>query len=164
MDQADFHCITRLVDPDNGNLTTKTKMYLPTLTVKDFGYNVKKMLAEFKNLKTHVADLGGYFANDDQFMDLWACVRTMWEKEFAQFVRQLEDQDSAKDKPTRLSINDVIRQIADKQTQMETTEEWNVMLEKDTMVLAGKLEKKPALQTKSNSKSKNEGTGTVLMT
>lgn len=119
MGQADFHCITRLVDPDNGNLTTKTKMYLPTLTVK--------MFAEFKNLKTRVSDLGGNFANDDQFMDLSASVRTMWEKEFAQFVRQLEDQESAKDKPTRLSINDVIRQIADKQTQMETTEEWNVI-------------------------------------
>ena len=72
-----FHCIARLVDPDNGHLVAKTKTHLQTLNVKDFGFDVKKMLAEFKNLKTRVADLGGDYSTDDQFLDLWASVRTI---------------------------------------------------------------------------------------
>ena len=51
------------------------------------------MLADFKNMKTRVSDLGGEYSIDEQFLDLWAAVNTMKEKEFNRFVRELEDQD-----------------------------------------------------------------------
>ena len=81
-----FHCIARLVDPDNGHLVAKTKMELLRINVKDYNYDVKKMLADFKNLKTRVSDLGGEYSIDEQFLDLWAAVNTMKEKEFNRFV------------------------------------------------------------------------------
>ena len=37
-----FHCIARLVDPDNGHLVAKTKMELRKLNAKEFNYDVKK--------------------------------------------------------------------------------------------------------------------------
>ena len=46
-----FHLIARLVDPDNGHLVAKVKTRLRSLNVRDFNYNVQKMLAVFKNLK-----------------------------------------------------------------------------------------------------------------
>ena len=151
-----FHCIARLVDPDNGHLVAKTKTYLRTLNIKDFGYDAKKMMAEFKNLKNRVTDLGGDYSIDDQFLDLWACVRTMREKEFNRFVRELRDQEARKAKANRASIDEIIREIADKQTRMETDNEWNVMSQEDTMImaLAGMLETAHAPAKKKSKKTK----------
>ena len=81
-----FHCIAILVDPDNGHLVAKTKMELRKLNAKEFNYDIKKMLVDFKNLKTRVSDLGGEYSRDEQFLDLWAAVNTMKEKEFNRFV------------------------------------------------------------------------------
>ena len=69
-------------------------MELRKLNAKEFNYNIKKMLADFKNLKTRVSDLGGEYSIDEQFLDLWAAVNTMKEKEFNRFVRELQDQQS----------------------------------------------------------------------
>ena len=137
-----FHCIARLVDPDNGHLVAKTKMELRRINVKDYNFDVKKMLADFKNLKTRVSDLGGEYLIDEQFLDLWAAVNTMKEKEFNQFVRELEDQESAKLRADRMSIDKIIRIIGAKQTRMEVKNEWNVMSQEDAMImaLAGMLE------------------------
>lgn len=153
-----FHCIARLVDPDNGHLVANTKTYLRTLNIKDFGYDAKKMLAEFKNLKTRVTDLGGDYSTDEQFLDLWSCVRTMKEKEFNRFVRELRDQEARKAKANRASIDEIIREIADKQTRMETDHEWNVMSQEDTMImaLAGMLESvQPPVKKKSKKSNKS---------
>ena len=153
-----FHCIARLVDPDNGHLVAKTKTHLRTLNVKDFGFDVKKMLAEFKNLKTRVADLGGDYSNNDQFLDLWASVRTMQEKEFTRFVRDLQDQEARKPKANRQTIEAIIRDIADKQTRMETENEWNIMSLEDSMImaLAGYI-KSTELQANNKTKKKSQG-------
>jgi len=91
-----FHCIAQLVDPDNGHLVSKVKKELRHMNAKNFGYNVKKMLSEFKNLTTRVIDLGGDYSDDDQFLDLWEATATMKEKEFTRFVKKLEDDHSEK--------------------------------------------------------------------
>ena len=77
-----FYCIARLVDPDNGHLVAGVKKQLRSLDVKDFNYDVKQMLAEFKNLAIRVTDLGGTLSNDDQLLNLWSACATMKEKEF----------------------------------------------------------------------------------
>ena len=137
-----FHCIARLVDPDNGHLVAKAKMELRQINVKNYNFDIKKMLADFKNLKTRVSDLGGDYSIDEQFLDLWTGVNTMKEKEFNRFVRELEDQESAKLRANRLSIDEIIRIIGAKQTRMEVKNEWNVMSQEDAMImaLAGMLE------------------------
>ena len=126
-----FHCIARLVNPNNRRLVSQTKMSLRSLEVKKFGYDVKKMLAEFRKLRKRVADLGGKYSIDDQFLDLWTCVGTMKEKEFTRFVSELEDKEATKDKQARASIDEIIRQITAKQTRMESDKEWNVMSHED---------------------------------
>ena len=55
----------------------------------------------------------------------------MKEKEFNRFVRELEDQESAKLRANRLSIDEIIRIIGAKQTRMEVKNEWNVMSQED---------------------------------
>ena len=154
-----YHCIARLVDLDNGHLVAKTKSALRNLNIKDFGYDAKKMLAEFKNLKIRVSDLGGDYSTEDQFLDLWTCTRTMKEKEFNRYVRQLQDEEARKAKANRATVDEIIREIADKQTQMETDQEWNVMSPEDTMLMAltGLLDtKKSASGNKKKKKSQNE--------
>ena len=156
-----FHCIARLVDPDNGHLVAKTKMELRKLNAKDFNYDVKKLLADFKNMKTRVSDLGGEYSIDEQFLDLWAAVNTMKEKEFNRFVRELEDQESAKLKADRLSIEDIIRIIGAKQTRMEVKNEWNVMSQEDAMIMAltgilDKNVKSTNLKAKNNNNDQNK--------
>ena len=131
-----FHCISQLVDPDNGHLVSKVKKELRHLNAKDFGFDIKKMLAEFKTLTTRVVDLGGDYSTDDQFLDLWEAVSTMKEKEFTRFVKQLEDDHSAKERANRDSISEVIRKIGAKQTRMETKGEWNVVSQEDAMIMA----------------------------
>ena len=153
-----FHSIARLVDPDNGYLVAKTKACLRNLNIKDFGYDAKKMLAEFKNLKTRVSDLGGDYSTDDQFLDLWTCARTMKEKEFNRYVRQTQDDEARKPKANRASVDEIIRDLTDKQTRMETDREWNVMSPEDTMLMAltGLLDNK---KSSTNNKKKNKSQG-----
>ncbi len=130
-----FHCIARLVDPDNGHLVAKAKTEIRNLNVKDFGYDVKKMLAEFKNMKNRIYDLGGEYSRDDQFLDLWNSVKTLKEKEFTRFVRQLRDEEARKDVTNREPIENIIRDICAKQTRMEVDNEWNVLSEEDNVIM-----------------------------
>ena len=131
-----FHCIARLVDPDNGHLVAKAKTEIRNLNVKNFGFDIKKMLAEFKNMKTRISDLGGEYSRDDQFLDLWNSVRTLKEKEFTRFVRQLRDEEARKDVTAREPIENIIRDICAKQTRMEVDNEWNVMSEEDNIIVS----------------------------
>ncbi len=158
-----FHCIARLVDPDNGHLVSKTKTAIRNLNVKDFGFNVKKMLAEFKNLKTRIYDLDGQYSRDDQFLDLWNAVATLREKEFTRFVQQLEDDEARKDVTNRSSIDEVIREICAKQTRMETKNNWNVMSKEDTiiMTLMGMVENGNGSQSKKAKTGGDTGTDSV---
>ena len=80
--QSYFHCIARLGDPDNGDFVVKEKIEIRNLNVKDFGYDVKKMLAEFKNMKNQISNLSGQYSSDNQFLDLWNSVKTLKEEEF----------------------------------------------------------------------------------
>ena len=54
-----------------------------------FGVDVKNMLAEFKNVKTRIFNLGGEYLRYDLFLDLWNAVATIsiWNS----FVKKLED-------------------------------------------------------------------------
>ena len=72
------------------------------------------MLVDFKNLKTRVSDLGGEYSIDEQFLDLWAAVNTTKEKEFNRFVQELVDQESAKLRADRMSMDEIIRIIGAK--------------------------------------------------
>ena len=148
-----FYCIARLVDPDNGHLVAGVKKQLRSLNVKDFNYDVKRMLAEFKNLTTRVTDLGGTLSNDDQLLNLWSACATMREKEFTRFVGELEDREAEKDPASRDSINDLIRKISAKQTRMETKNSWNAMSQEDIMLmsLVGMLESKKSKEKASKS-------------
>jgi hypothetical protein len=53
-----FFAIADFVDPDNVHLVENVCKELRTLNVKDYGYSVIKMLAEFKNLRTRIQELG----------------------------------------------------------------------------------------------------------
>jgi hypothetical protein len=163
-----FHLIARLVDPDNGHLVAKVKTQLRSLKAQDFNYHVQKTTAEFKNLKNKVKDLGGDYSKDDQFLDLWNCLRTMKEREFNRYVKQKEDDYSAASPANRNSIDEVIRDVNAKQTRMEAKGEWNVMSQEDTMVMAlvGLIEKsnnngkqRNGKSTKSNKAEKDKGKG-----
>ena len=74
-------------------------------------------------MKIRITDLGGDYADDDQFLDLWTALATMKEKEFSRCVQQVEDDESSKAKSARDSINEVIRKIGAKQTRIETKNE-----------------------------------------
>ena len=63
------------------------------------------MLAEFKNMKTRIFDLGGEYSMDDQFLDLWNSVKILKEKEF---VCQLRDEEARKDATAREPIKNII--------------------------------------------------------
>ena len=56
---AYFYAIAKIVDPDNAQLVESVRHQLRALDVKDFGFSVIKMLAEFKNLADRVCELGG---------------------------------------------------------------------------------------------------------
>ena len=157
-----FYAIARLVDPDNGHLVAGVKRQLRSLDVKNYNYDVKKMLSDFKNLSTRVVDLGGTLSTDDQLLNLWSACSTMKEKEFTRFVGELEDREAEKDPSARDSINELIRKICAKQTRMETKNTWNSMSQEDIMLmsLVGLLEnksskKKGSLKSKNRSSSKS---------
>ena len=137
--------LTELVDPDNGQLVDDVRNLLRTLRVQDFGYSVIKMLAEFKNLKTRVEDLGGVYSLDEQFFDFWSCVETMKEEEFRRFVKNEKDIYSETPRSGRNSIDKYMKKFKNKEVRMKHSKEWNVMSPKDAMVMAlvNFLEEKP---------------------
>ena len=131
-----FWKIAEFVDPDNGHLIENARESLHLLDVKDFGYSVIKMLAEFKNLRTRVSELGGDYTEDDQFLDFWRCLQTMKEKEFSRYVKQEKDTFRKLKKNNRPKIEQYMRDMAQKEVSMRTDKEWNVMSPEDTMLLA----------------------------
>jgi hypothetical protein len=131
-----FWKIAQLVDPDNGHLIETVRRQLRTLNVKDFGFSVIKMLAEFKNLKRRIGELGGTYDVDDQFLDFWDAVKTMKEKKFAQYVSNEKDQFRKLARANRGHIEVYIRDFTSKEVAMVTDNEWNVMSPEDTMVMA----------------------------
>jgi len=86
-------------------------------------------------MKNRIVDLGGEYSRDDQFLDLWNLVKTLKEKEFTRFVRQLRDEEARKDTTTREPIENANRDICAKQTRMEVDNEWNVMSEEDNVIM-----------------------------
>ncbi len=52
-----FYALADLVDPDNGQMIKKVQKQLRTLNVKDFGFSIIKMLAEFKIQRHALANL-----------------------------------------------------------------------------------------------------------
>ena len=82
----------------------------------------------------------------------------MREKEFTRFVRDLQDQEARKPKANRQTIEAIIQDIADKQTRMETENEWNIMSPEDSMImaLAGYIESTKS-QTNNKAKKKTQG-------
>jgi hypothetical protein len=131
-----FYAIAELVDPDNGQLIETVRTQLRELDVKDFGYSVIQMLAEFKNLQTRIGELGGTYDVDDQFLDFWACLRTMKEKEFARYVKQERDAYRKLARGNRGRVETYMRDMCDKEVAMKADKEWNVMSPEDAMVMS----------------------------
>ena len=128
--------IAELVDPDNGHLIENVRRQLRSLTVKDHGFSIIKMLAEFKNLKRRINELGGTYDMDDQFLDFWDSMKTMKEKRFAQYVVQEKDRFRKLARANRGNVDDYIRDMTSKQVAMEADGEWNKMSPEDAMVMA----------------------------
>ena len=101
-----FYALADLVDPDNGQMIENVRKQIRVLDVKDFGFSIIKMLAEFKNLMTRIGELGGTYDDDDKFLDFWECLRTMKEKEFARYVKQEKDIYRKKSRATRGRVED----------------------------------------------------------
>ena len=158
-----FHLIATLVDPDNGHLIELAKSDLRELNVKDYNFDVQKMLADFKNLRARVRDLGGTYSADDQLLDLWQCVKTMKEREFTNFVKHLKDQEAMKMKTNRSTVDQLITMLAAKQTRMKSDKEWNVVSPEEAMVmsLVSFIEKKEGKSTSSSKKGKKTDTDTT---
>ena len=131
-----FFKIADYVDPDNGHLIENVRMELRNLHVKDFGFSVIKMMAEFKRLRQRVNELGGTYDTDDQYLDFWASLKTMQEKEFSRYVKQEKDAFRKLKKGSRPKIEEYIRDITQKEVAMRTDKEWNVMSAEDAMVMA----------------------------
>jgi hypothetical protein len=158
-----FFKITEVVDPDNGQLIDDVKRSIRTLNVKDFGFSVIKMLAEFKNLKTRVMELGGTYSTDEQFFDFWQSIGTMQEEEFKRYAKQEKDSYSESPRGDRESIDRYIKKFCNKEVRMRASSEWNVMSQKDSMVMAlvtmldeqktnSNVDKKPSNQNNSDHK------------
>jgi hypothetical protein len=131
-----FFKITEIVDPDNGQLIDDVKRTIRSLHIKDFGYSAIKMLAEFKNLKIRVEELGGTYSEDETFFDFWQCIETMKEEEFRRYVKNEKDIFSETPRSSRDNLDKYIKKFSNKEVRMRTAKEWNVMSSKDTMVMA----------------------------
>ena len=144
-----FYYIAELVDPDNTHMIENVRKQLRTLNVKDFGFSVIKMLAEFKLLIQKIEELGGRYDEEDKFLDFWDCLKTMKEKEFSRYVRQEKDNFRKLNRNQRDNLESYIRDMSRKEVAMKEDNEWNVMSPEDTMIMAlvNSLEQK--------SKSKN---------
>ena len=95
------------------------------------------MLAEFKNLKCCIGELGGTYGVDDQFRDFWDSVKTMMkEKKFAKYVPNEKDMFCKLPRANWGNIKLYIRDFTSKEVAMVTDKEWNVMSPEDLMVMA----------------------------
>ena len=150
-----FFKITEVVDPDNGQLIDDVKRAIRSLSVKDFGFSIIKMLAEFKNLKTRVEELGGTYSKDEQFFDFWQSIGTMQEEEFKRYAKQEKDSYSEASRASRDSLDKYIKKFSNKEVRMRASKEWNVMSTKDSMVMAlvTMLEDKPDTSKKDKKNS-----------
>jgi hypothetical protein len=145
-----FWKIAEIVDPNNDSLIENVRIKLRNLNVKDYGFSVIQMLADFKNLRTRVTDLGGSYTSDDQFLDLWTSLRTMKEKEFSRYVRQEKDKYRDLPRAGRETVDKYITKFSKKETAMRDDKEWNIMSAEDSMIMAliTTLEKKSSSTTK----------------
>ena len=131
-----FWQIATLVDPDNDHLIESVKRKLRTLHVKDFGYSAQKLMAEFQNLMEQIEDLGGDYGNDEKFLDFWTALKTMAEKEFNRFVKQLQDDWRMQPKATRPTLDVLMQKINAKEVAMIADGEWNVASKEQSQILA----------------------------
>ena len=131
-----FWKIAELVDPNNDTLVEDIRTKLRSLNVKDFGYSIIQTLAEFKNMRTRVIDLGGTYSNDEQFLDFWAALRTMKEKEFARYVNTERDNYRDTPKSSRMTIEKYMTKFQKKETAMKNDDIWNVASPEDAMIMA----------------------------
>jgi hypothetical protein len=145
--------IAELVDPDNGHLIENVRKQLRSLNVKDYGFSIIKMLADFKNLKRRISELGGTYDADDQFLDFWDAVKTMKEKRFSMYVTNEKDIFRKLSRANRGSIDEYIRDMTSKQVAMEADNEWNKMSPEDAMVMAFVTMMDSNTETKNSTKS-----------
>ena len=147
-----FWKISEIVDPNNDALVEGVRTQLRNLDVKNYGYSVIQMLAEFKNLRTRVKELGGSYTDDEQFLDLWQCLKTMKERQFADYVKKERDIYREKQKATRDTVDQYISKFSRKETAMKMDDEWNAISPEDSMIMAlvSMIEQKS-----SNTKNKN---------
>ena len=161
-----FYALADLVDPDNGQMIEKVRKQIRVLDVKDFGFSIIKMLAEFKNLMTRIGELGGTYDDDDKFLDFWECLRTMKEKEFARYVKQEKDIYRKKSRATRGRVEEYMRDMNNKEVAMKSDNEWNIMSPEDAMVMAlVNVLEETKIQKKNydNKKSKDTGNNKVQL-
>ena len=137
----------------------KVREQIRVSDVKDFGFSIIKMLAEFKNLMTRIGELGGTYDDDDKFLDFWECLRTMKEKEFARYVKQEKDIYRKKSRATRGRVEDYMRDMNNKGVALKSDNEWNIMSPEDAMVMAlVNVLEKTTIQKKNNNSKKSKKT------
>ena len=155
-----FFMLADVVDPDNAHMIENVQKRLRELNVKDYGYSVIKMLAEFKLLMQRIGELGGTYDEDDQFLDFWECLKTMKEKEFSRYVRSEKDAYRKLTRANRGHIDGYIRDFTKKELDMKEDNEWNVVSQEDAMIMAlvnsleNQSKKKKNNNKRSNSRQK----------
>ena len=152
-----FWNLADIVDPDNSHMIENVRKNLRSLNVKDFGFSIIKMLAEYKTLIQRISELGGTYDEDDQFIDFWDCLRTHKEKEFARYVRQEKDSYRKLSRANRGNIEGYIRDFSKKEISMKEDKEWNVMSPEDAMILAlvNSIDKSHVSKSKDKKKTSN---------
>ncbi len=147
-----FWKISELVDPNNDSMVEDIRNKLRTMHVKNHGYSIIQMLAEFKNLRTRVIELGGTYSSDEQFLDFWNAIKTMKEKEFERYAANERDKYRDTPKANRLTIDKYMTQFQKKETAMRNENKWNVISPEDSMIMAlfSALDNKTSTDTSSN--------------
>jgi hypothetical protein len=161
-----FWKIAAIVDPDNDSLVDSERMKLKNLNVKNFGYSIIQMLAEFKNIMKRIGELGGSYSSDEQFLDFWTAVATMKEKGFAAYVTHQKDIYRDTPKHARPTIDDYIHKFTKKETAMKEDKKWNVASPEEQMIMAlvsvldsqSKSDNKKPKHTETESKKATETT------
>ena len=157
-----FFLLAELVDPDNTHMIENVRKELRSLDVKNFGYSIIKMLAEFKTLTQRIDELGGRYDQQEQFLDFWDCLKTMKEKEFSRYVRQEKDRYRKQNRANRDTLETYMRDMTKKEVAMKEDSEWNVVSAEDTMIMAlvstleKTVNKKITKPTKSKSTNKDD--------
>ena len=130
-----FFKIAEQVDPDNDNLIQNVRAELRAMNVKDYGFSIIKLIAEFKNMNKRILELGGDYSKDEQFLDFWSAVKTMKERKFARYVEAEEDRYRDQRKVDR-KIEDYMKKFTNKETSMRNHKEWNVLSPEDGIMMA----------------------------